>query len=473
MGHLEDLYRDLCENANDLIQSVDGEGRFLYVNRAWLATLNYTREETTRLSVFDVIHPDSRDHCREVFQQLTDGESSIFIETVFQSKDGRSIPVEGSASCRFEKGEMASTRGIFRDVSKRKRTEEELEKLFQVSQDLLCVAGTDGFFRHINPAFERVLGYSADELLERPFVDFVHPDDRDQTLTEVGNLAKGLPTVDFENRYKAKDGSLLWLSWRATSMPGQGLIYAVARDITKLKHDQELLARQAVELERSNADLEQFAYVASHDLRAPLRSIASLSEWLAELVPREAGSKIHDYLSELRVRVRRLETMTDDLLSYARAGRGDEETTEVDTGAMARDLVFMLNPPEGLEVDVDPSLPVLDTARAPLEQVFRNLIGNAIKHHDRPEEGRIKVSAVERDGVVEFSIADDGPGIPAESHDKVFGMFQKLESRDIVEGNGIGLSLVQRIVEGREGRITLESEGRGVIFRFTWPEGGS
>lgn len=468
MDKLEDLYRDLCENASDLIQSVDPAGRFLYVNRAWLKTLGYTAEDVQRLTVFDVIHPDSRDHCRQIMQRLTAGQPAAFIETVFQTSDGRSVPVEGNTSCRFDDGQATSTRGIFRDISERKRAEEELERLFTVSLDLLCVAGTDGYFKRINPAFERVLGYSVDELLGRPFNDFVHPDDQAQTATEVGNLARGLPTVDFENRYRAKDGSFRWLSWRATSVPGRKLIYAVARDINDAKQSRELLDRQTAELARSNADLEQFAYVASHDLRAPLGSIVRLTEWIEEELS-DAGGEVRDHLKELRVRVKRMETMTDDLLTYARAARSDDKSTRVDTAAVARDVAFLLAPPAGIKVEIDPDLPTIDTARAPLEQVFRNLIGNAIKHHDRPA-GRIHVSAARRDGVLEFSIADDGPGIAAKFHERVFGMFQKLESKDRVEGNGIGLALVQRIVEGRGGTIRLESEGRGATFRFTWPD---
>jgi PAS domain S-box-containing protein len=278
----EEFFRDLVDNANDLIQSITPEGRFIYVNDAWRSTLGYTDEDLKTLNVFDVVHPDSRDHCMTVMQAVMKGKPAGHIQADFLTRDGRRVSVEGSASCRMVGGKAMATRGIFRDVSERNRIQDELDRLFNLSLDLLCVAGADGYFKHINPAFEHVLGYSKEELLSRPFVEYVHPDDRPSTVTEMERLVQGLPVVDFQNRYLAKDGQYRWLAWRSTPALDTGLIYAVARDITKEKRNQEIMKRTAEELARSNADLEQFAYVASHDLLAPLRAISNLSEWIEE-----------------------------------------------------------------------------------------------------------------------------------------------------------------------------------------------
>src|SRR5262249_17119553 len=155
----EDFFRDLCDNAHDLIQSVSAEGKFLYVNRSWLQTLGYRPEDVADLTVFDIIHPDSLAHCQQVMQGLIEGKPAVDITAEFRARDGRAVPVEGSASARFEGGRLVSTRGIFRDVTKRRRAEEDLDNLFRLSLDLLCIAGTDGFFKRLNPAFEKVLGY--------------------------------------------------------------------------------------------------------------------------------------------------------------------------------------------------------------------------------------------------------------------------------------------------------------------------
>ncbi|UCF66068.1 MAG: PAS domain S-box protein, partial [Acidobacteriota bacterium] len=348
--------------------------------------------------------------------------------------------------------------------------EAELDRLFELSLDLLCVAGTDGYFKHINPAFERVLGYSNGELLSRSFIEFVHPDDRDSTLERVEELAKGLPVVDFKNRYRAKNGAYRWLSWRSASLPEQGLIYAVARDIADEKRVQERLARQAEELARSNADLERFAYVASHDLRAPLRSIAQLAEWIREESATALPDEAREHLTLLDEQVRRLDGLIEDLLRFARAGHERVAGEQVDTATMIGELTSLLALPRGFLVEIEGEMPVLHTARAPLEQVFRNLLSNAIEHHDR-STGTVRVSAISSGERVEFVVADDGPGIPEQQRERIFKMFETLPSSAEHPGSGIGLALVRRLVEAFGGRVWVESTGeRGATFRFTWPQ---
>jgi PAS domain S-box-containing protein len=365
-------------------------------------------------------------------------------------------------------GKAMATRGIFRDVSERNRIQDELDRLFNLSLDLLCVAGADGYFKHINPAFEHVLGYSKEELLSRPFVEYVHPDDRPSTVTEMERLVQGLPVVDFQNRYLAKDGQYRWLAWRSTPALDTGLIYAVARDITKEKRNQEIMKRTAEELARSNADLEQFAYVASHDLLAPLRAISNLSEWIEEDLAENQSEKAVEHLKKLRSRVRLMRELTEDLLRYSRVGRETAEITNVDTQAMIQNLAHLLSPPERFRVIPDPSLPVFETEKSPLELVFRNLVANGIKHHDR-EDGKVVIAAIDQGDFFEFSVSDDGPGIPMEYQDRVFNMFQKLKADEEMEGTGMGLALVKRIVEHQGGRVSVDSsDGKGATFRFTW-----
>jgi PAS domain S-box-containing protein len=470
MGIPRGLFRDLCENAHDLIQCVSPDGRFLYVNRAWLKTLGYEPAEVQRLAVLDVIHPDSRPHCERILNGLMEGHEATRVEVDFVAKAGTRITVEGNVSCRLRSGRLVSTQGIFRDITNRRRTQEQLDRLFDLSLDLLCVAGTDGYFKHINPAFERVLGYTRDELLSRSFLEFVHPDDRESTLREVENLARGRVVVDFQNRYRSRDGGYRWLAWRSTPVAELGLIYAVARDITEVRRTQELMAQQAAELARSNADLEQFAYVVSHDLRAPLRSIRNLAQWTDEKVPDEAPTEVRSNLALMQNRARRLETLIDDLLRYSAAGRDAEAIRRVDTTKLVAEVVELLAPPAGIEVSAEPDLPVFDTEKTALEQVLRNLIGNSIKHHDRPK-GRIVVSAERRRDEFVFAVADDGPGIPERHHARVFEAFEKLESRNQVEGTGLGLALVKRLVDSHGGRVWLESGSeRGLTVRFTWPK---
>ncbi len=351
----------------------------------------------------------------------------------------------------------------------RSEDERDLRQLFRLSLDLMCVAGFDGFFKRVSPAFERTLGHSEEALLGSQFIEFVHPDDHERTLAEVEHLAQGSVTVDFENRYRTADGDYRWLAWRAAPVVERGLIFAVARDITENKEAQELLARQAEELERSNADLESFAHVASHDLRAPLRSIVALIGFIETDLGESIPDKTREHLDELRRRALQMKALTDDLLVFSHAGGGDE-IESVDTAELVEEVAFLLAPRDGFRVTTTGAMPTLETARGPLGQVLRNLIGNALQHHDR-ERGEITVSARELDEAWEFAVGDDGPGIEHDDRTRIFGVFEQVGEGSEETGSGMGLSIVQRIVQRFGGMISIDpGDGRGAVFRFTWPK---
>lgn len=236
----------------------------------------------------------------------------------------------------------------------------------------------------------------------------------------------------------------------------------------------ERLIRQ---LERSNKDLDQFAYVASHDLKAPLRGIANLSSWIEEDLASVMTDDTREQMHLMRGRVHRMEALIDGILQYSRAGRVRTAPEPVDTGALVRDVVELIAPPAGTQIVVAEAMPQVLAERVPLQQVFMNLIGNAVKYARRsagPVEVRVLWSEEPTDPeaprLYRFSIADNGPGIAPQYHERVFGIFQTLQSRDQVEGTGIGLSVVKKIVEGQGGRVWVESaEGEGATFHFTWP----
>ncbi len=231
----------------------------------------------------------------------------------------------------------------------------------------------------------------------------------------------------------------------------------------------EQIQKRQEDLERSNRDLDQFAYVASHDLKAPLRAIATLSGWIEEDLQDKLSPEAADQMRLLRSRVQRMDGLIEGILQYSRVGRLDSHGERVDVERMLREIVEFLAPPDGFKVEIAPEMPVLVTKRLRLEQVFSNLINNAIKYHDQ-EDGRVDVSVRQSGRFFEFSVADDGPGIAEEHHDKVFMMFQTLQPRDQVESTGLGLSLVKKLVEEEGGTVSLSSElGKGATFRFTWP----
>ncbi|MBK8693405.1 MAG: GAF domain-containing protein [Deltaproteobacteria bacterium] len=248
-------------------------------------------------------------------------------------------------------------------------------------------------------------------------------------------------------------------------------LHAAAVDNSLLYREaQAAVARRGLiaALERSNADLDGFAYVASHDLKAPLRGIASLAEWIEEDLGEHITDAARAHLSMLRRRVRRLEDLIEGILSYSRAGRTGREVSEVDVGALLTEAIELLAPPSSAAITVDPGMPVLRTARVPLQQVFMNLISNALKHAG--PEAAVRVGGREAGAFWEFSVSDNGGGIAPAYHERIWAIFQTLKPRDQVEGTGIGLSVVRKIVASMGGRAWVESaEGEGACFRFTWP----
>jgi signal transduction histidine kinase len=226
------------------------------------------------------------------------------------------------------------------------------------------------------------------------------------------------------------------------------------------------------ELARSNQELASFAYVVSHDLKAPLRGIASLSEWLEEDLAGRLEEEQRDQMRLLRERVRRMDALINGLLEYSRVGRVSNPVVRVDVGVLLMRVIDALNPPDHVHVTVTPPMPTLQADELRLSQVFQNLIENAVKYHPGPQ-GKVEVACRDADTHWEFSVSDDGMGIEPRYHERIFQIFQSLHPQTDAESTGIGLALVKKIVEEQGGRIWVESEGvpgQGAAFRFTWPK---
>jgi PAS domain S-box-containing protein len=228
--------------------------------------------------------------------------------------------------------------------------------------------------------------------------------------------------------------------------------------------------RAAAETAEAYRELDQFAYVASHDLKAPLRGISNLAQWIQDDAGEQLGEESSEHLRLLRGRADRMGALIDGILAYSRAGRVLRAPERVDTGALVSEVIELLAPPAEVTIQVAAQMPVVEAERVPLQQVFMNLIGNALKY-SRAERPDVLVRIDWRDAgdAIEFAVTDNGPGIALEYQERIWGIFQTLAARDKVEGTGIGLSVVKKIVETRGGSITLESApGQGATFRFTW-----
>ena len=299
------------------------------------------------------------------------------------------------------------------------------------------------------------------------FASRVHPEDLRVTRKAFeATLRDGRP-YDVIHRIRSGD------SWRHVNAQalvdrdaqGQPLrVVGLCRDVTD-----QVAAEQG--LRGANKELDEFTYVASHDLRAPLRAIDNLAQWIEEDAAEHLPEGSRKHLDKLKQRVRRMERLLDDILQFSRAGRMTHPPESIDLESLVAEVIQTVAPPPGFEVRIEGPLPTIHSPRSPLEQVFLNLLSNAIKHHDR-DHGEVVVSVKESPMLVEMVVKDDGPGIPPELREKAFQMFETLKPRDHVEGSGIGLAVVRKLIQSMGGRIWIESEpDRGTAFHFTWPKG--
>jgi len=295
-------------------------------------------------------------------------------------------------------------------------------------------------------------------------------------------LARIQPGQPHQVLGRRRDGSYFPLEISLSEIQFEDRRIAIIRDITQFLETEAKLKTRADELDRltrdlaetnemledRNRELEQFAYVASHDLKAPLRAIANLSEWIEEDLAGQLPPENQQQLHLLRGRVHRMEALINGLLEYSRVGRVESPMERVSLSVLLDEVIDSIDPPDTFTITIPPDLPTLITKRLPLRQVFANLIGNAVKHHDRPD-GQVRIGMKDLGDRYEFWVADDGPGIAPEYHRKIFMIFQTLQARDVKESTGVGLSIVKRIVETEGGTIRVDSEeGAGSTFYFTW-----
>jgi PAS domain S-box-containing protein len=356
---------------------------------------------------------------------------------------------------------------------------EELDQFFNVSLDLLCIANTDSYFLRLNPAWERILGYSREELTAKRFLDFVHPDDLLRTQEAVSVQESQQRVIAFENRYRCKDGTYRWLEW--SSVPAGNLIYAAARDITERKRAEaevfalntELEQRvrdRTAQLEAANRELEAFAYSVSHDLRAPLRAMDGFSGVLLSSQRARLDEQGQHYLDRIQEAACRMGLLIDDLLKLSRVSRGALERTRVDLGALAGEIAAELrarDPLRQAEFAIEEGMIVEGDARL-LRIALENLLGNAWKFTGPRPAARIEVGAMEDDGDRVYHVRDNGVGFDMAYASKLFAPFQRLHGMQEFPGTGIGLATVQRIVARHGGRVWARAEvSGGATFSFT------
>ena len=365
------------------------------------------------------------------------------------------------------------------DYATRSFAEEEtkLHAILDGALDGMISISTEGIVLRYNRACEKIFGFTAEEVVGHN-IKMLMPDDvaaaHDGYLKNYRETRS--PSAVGASREvigRRKDGSLLPLDLSVTEviMHGEIIYNGILRDITKRVAAEQERETLIAELSQTNEELQQFTYIASHDLKAPLRGMDNIATWLEEDLGDVADEGAREKLRLLKNRVARMEELLKDILAYSRVGRERSQPDFVDCEDLLLEITEWVEPPSGFTIDFKSDFNEIYMPRTLLEHVLLNLISNAIKHHDRPN-GVVRVSVVDRGDVCEFVVEDDGPGIPKQYQDKVFGLFQKLRPRDEVEGSGIGLAIVKKMVESVGGRIELHSpvSERGTAFHVYLPK---
>lgn len=486
----EKRYRDLAEAMPVLVFTTTPNGIVDYYNQRWLDFTGLAMEQALTQVWPELIHPEDRTALNENWSHALATSTPLDTEFRFRRHDGayrwqlaRALPI------RNEANDITHWVGTNVDIEDQKRAEQELREseaeFRQITESMPQLVWTtmpDGYHVYFNQRWYNYTGTTLEQVRGEGWSNFLHPDDYDRTLAVWQHSLQTGEPYNIEYRFKQTGTDQYhWFLGRAAAIrDSDGQIsqwFGTCTDIDEQKQTEATLlerttrlAQTTTMLEERNRELDQFAYVTSHDLKAPLRGIANLSQWIEEDLGTSVTADIRKQLELLRGRVHRMEGLIDGILQYSRIGRTKSTVEYVDVNELVADVVDLLAPPETVTIAVEPDLPAVRTERLYLQQVFQNLISNALKHGGR-QDLRIDIGCADAGGFYQFSVADNGPGIAAQYHDKVFVIFQTLASRDKVEGTGLGLSLVKKIVELHGGRVWLESsEGAGATFFFTWPK---
>jgi signal transduction histidine kinase len=346
------------------------------------------------------------------------------------------------------------------------------EILASCIQEGVLVLNHSDIIEFANTAAATCLGFSSYEELVGKHIGEVYSDSEGPGNL-LAQLAGNEKTIGYENTCGSLNGQMSKAAY-SVSIINEGQIHGPVKVITF--HDSglankraEMTAEYTRKLEKSNKELDQFAYIVSHDLKAPLRAISNLSSWLKDDLSASLSGENLSNLDMLRARVKRMESLINGILEYSKIGREHTPAETIDVSRLIDEVVETLSPPSHIKIEVSTGMPVMQAPKILMFQIFSNLISNAIKFNDK-KEGLVRIGSSEKKDSYEFTVEDNGAGIPEAYFEKIFVIFQTLQARDKFESTGIGLTIVKRILNEKGGSIRVESQvGKGSKFIFAWP----
>jgi len=357
------------------------------------------------------------------------------------------------------------------EITQHKRAEETLEHkenllqmIISATGEAMILIGNDGLITLFNPAAEEMFGCKKEDMLGQP-LDRLMPEQSTGKPDGIIGSTVELPAL-------RSDGNIfpMEMSLSAGSLGDKQFVIAVARDITERKQTESCQDELLKKVDNINKELKDFVSIVSHDLKAPLRGIKTLANWILSDYSDKLDEQAKEHINLLLERVERMYNLIEGALQYSRAGQAEEKQAQVDLNNFVPEIINMVVPPDNITVTIENELPVIECEETHIMQLLQNLLSNAIKYMDKPQ-GWIKVGCTEQDDFWEFSVADNGPGIEEKHFERIFKIFQALPTSPDFEGTGIGLTVAKKIVELYEGRIWVESKvGEGSTFFFTLPK---
>jgi PAS domain S-box-containing protein len=476
----EDRFRAFANTAPAILWISELDGSCSFVSKGWCDYTGQSEHAALGFGWLDAVHPDDREEARRAFVEATSRREPFSMDYRLRRADGEYRWAMDSGRPRFDKdGQFAGFAGSVIDVHERKQaalSSALLSAIVESSDDAIVSKDLNGIIRSWNSGAERVFGYSASEVIGKP-ITIIIPQDRIEEEVEIlSRLQRGERIEHFETRRLTKNGKLLSVSLTVSPVrDASGKVIGaskVARDVTEREFQEKALREANEALTRANGDLQQFAYSASHDLQEPIRSISVYGEMLSQRYSDRLDAKGLQYLSFMTAGAQHMEMLVKDLLAYTQTSETLSDPGAVDANiALGQALTNVAEAirQAGAVVSHD-ALPTVRMHEVELQQLFQNIIGNAIKYRKEDETPRIHITARMEGGRWLFTIRDNGIGIAPAYKDTIFGIFKRLHTDSKYSGTGIGLAICQKIVERNGGRIWVESElGEGATFFFTVP----
>ncbi|MDD3365052.1 MAG: PAS domain S-box protein [Syntrophomonas sp.] len=485
--HSEQRWQFALEGAGDGVWDWDVQTNEVYFSHRWKEMLGYEDHEISNsLEEWDKrVHPEDKKRCYEDLEKHFNGE------TPFYKNQHRVLCKDGTYKWILDRGKVIEWTpegkplriiGTQSDITRRKQAEaalRESERRFrEMLQNVKLVAvimDTKCALTFCNDYLLQLLGWNREDIIGRDWFETLLPPDvreRDARIIN-SSLEQGMAPPYGESEMRTKSGerrTILWSNTLLLNPDGSSAGFAgIGEDITERRATEKRSHELMQKLESVNRELKDFAYTVSHDLKAPLRGIRSLADWLYHDYQDKFDEEGQEQLNMLLNRTQRMHNLLEGILKYSRLSNMKEENTVTNLNEVIMEAIELFGAPDNITIIIENEMPLLKLERTRILQLFQNLIGNSIKYMDKPN-GLIRISCQNQGEFWQFSVQDNGCGIEPRNFDKIFTIFQTLKSRDEFESTGIGLTIVKKIVEMYGGKVWVESKvGEGSTFKFTLP----